>query len=116
MVRLQAVVFHASDWHRLAVFYKDVVALPLAEWNEDEKRAQFGASGTLLWVSQSQEGAVSGGITLDYLCENVDVEVARLAHNGLQPLGDIELNPEGYSYARYLDPEGNRFNLYSWGK
>jgi catechol 2,3-dioxygenase-like lactoylglutathione lyase family enzyme len=108
---LDHVYYWVTDMDRAVVFYRDVLALPLAR-RDGASWAVFDVGGRSLALHGAVDGhaVVPGGATAVLEVEDLDVAEAILAERGVRfaHQGDVA----GFArFASFHDPDGNTLQL-----
>jgi predicted enzyme related to lactoylglutathione lyase len=103
-------------------FYRDVVGLPVEQLFEIEQSVSFDLSGAKLVVYGGGVGALQpkgvdkNAFVPNLECDDLDATVAELEGRGVPFIAMPADNGEGYRLATFVDPEGNRIQLFEWAR
>jgi predicted enzyme related to lactoylglutathione lyase len=116
---LQLVV---EDWPIALEFYRDVVGLPIEQLFEHEQWVSFDLDGARLVVygggvaADRPKGLDRNAFIPNLECEQIEATVAELERRGVPFIARVSETAEGYRTATFVDPEGNRFQLFEWAR
>lgn len=103
-------------------FYRDVLGLPVEQLFEIEQSVSFELAGARLVVygggvgSIQPKGVDKNAFVPNLECEDIETTVADLESRGVNFIEPISENWEGYRLATFVDPEGNRIQLFEWAR
>lgn len=107
-----------EDWSMALEFYRDLVRLPLDQVAEEEQSASFDLGGTRLVISGGgtgcphPKGPAQNAFVPNLECEGIEQTVAELAARGVPFISPLAESVDGYKLATFVDPEGNRIQLF----
>ena len=111
-----------EDWPIAIEFYRDVLGFPVEQLFELEQWASFDLAGAKLVLygggvgSDRPKGLDRNAFIPNLECENIEATVADLESRGVPFIAPISDNGEGYRVATFVDPEGNRLQLFEWAR
>jgi predicted enzyme related to lactoylglutathione lyase len=111
-----------EDWPIAVEFYRDVLAFPVEQLFEVEQWASFALAGAKLVVyaggvgSDRPKGLDRNAFIPNLECDDIDATVADLESRGVPFIAPVADNGEGYKAATFVDPEGNRIQLFEWAR
>lgn len=109
-----------ENWAMAVEFYRDVVGLPVDQLFELDQSASFELGATKLVVysggvgSMQPKGVDKNAFIPNVECEDIDGTVADLEARGVPFIAPPTESGEGYRLATFVDPEGNRIQLFEW--
>ena len=109
-----------ENWAMALEFYRDLVGLPVEQLFENDEWVSFDTQGAKLVVygggvgSMQAKGADKNAFIPNVECEDIETTVAELEARGVPFIAPIADNGEGYKLATFVDPEGNRIQLFEW--
>ena len=109
-----------EDWPMALQFYRDVVGLPVEQLFELDEWVSFDIAGAKLVVYGGgvgflpAKGADKNAFIPNLECEDIEATVAELEERMVPFVAPIADNGEGYKLATFVDPEGNRLQLFEW--
>lgn len=107
-----------EDWPMALEFYRDLVGLPVEQVFEDEQWVTFETGGARLAIfgggtgSTRPKGADRNAFVPTIECEDLPSTVAALEGRGVPFVAPLNETAEGYRTATFVDPEGNRIQLF----
>ena len=107
-----------EDWPMALEFYRDLIGLPVEQVFEDEQWVTFETAGARLAIfgggsgSTRPKGADRNAFVPTLECEDLPGTVAALEARGVPFVAALSETAEGYRTATFVDPEGNRVQLY----
>jgi predicted enzyme related to lactoylglutathione lyase len=110
-----------EDWPMALEFYRDIVGLPIDQLFEPDQWVLFDVAGAKLAIypggygSTRPKGADRNAFVPTIECEDLEATVAELESRGVPFIAPIAANPDGYKLATFVDPEGNRVQLFEVG-
>lgn len=109
--RLQGVFLVANDIDAQAVFYEDVLGLPL-KFRDGQRWVQYDAGGARFALSSREEAQpAQAGLTPIYEVEDFEGIEAQATRAGGQVLGVRDMGDHG-AVMSLRDPEGNLFQMF----
>jgi predicted enzyme related to lactoylglutathione lyase len=111
-----------EHWAMALEFYRDIVGLEVDQLFEMEESVTFNLAGAKLVIygggagSLQPKGADKNAFIPNLECEDLDATVAELEGRGVPFIAMPDESPEGYRLATFVDPEGNRFQLFEWAR
>ncbi|MCB9453559.1 MAG: VOC family protein [Anaerolineaceae bacterium] len=119
--RKLSVTFHAQDFDRTLVFFRDTLGLALKHsWNDPHSRGAIFAAEDSAEVEffgppegQSQNQPSPSGMNIAFLVDDVDAHYARLMAAGVQLVEDIGDRPWGNRSFGIQSPDGLHVWLFS---
>jgi predicted enzyme related to lactoylglutathione lyase len=111
-----------EDWPMALQFYRDIVGLEVEQLFEIEESVTFNLGGAKLVVygggvgSLQPKGADKNAFVPNLECEDLAATVAELEARGVPFIATPDESPEGYRLATFVDPEGNRIQLFEWAR
>lgn len=109
-----------EDWPIALEFYRDLVGLPVDQLFEHEQWASFDLEGVRLVLygggvaSDRPKGLDRNAFIPNFECERIEATVAELERRGVPFIAGVSETADGYKTATFVDPEGNRFQLFEW--
>ncbi len=109
-----------EDWPMALQFYRDVVGLPVDQLFELDQWVSFDTPGAKLVIYGGgvshlpAKGADRNAFVPNVECEDIEATVAELEARGVPFVAPVTDNGEGYKLATFVDPEGNRLQLFEW--
>jgi predicted enzyme related to lactoylglutathione lyase len=107
-----------EDWPMALEFYRDLVGLPIEQVFEAEQWVTFEMAGARLAIfgggagSTRPKGADRNAFVPTIECEDLPGTVAALEARGVPFVAPLSETAEGYRTATFVDPEGNRVQLF----
>jgi predicted enzyme related to lactoylglutathione lyase len=107
-----------EDWPMALEFYRDLVGLPVEMMVESEQWVTFEMAGARLAIfgggsgSTRPKGADKNAFVPTIECVDLLGTVAELEARGVPFVAPFAETPEGYRTATFVDPEGNRVQLF----
>jgi predicted enzyme related to lactoylglutathione lyase len=111
-----------EDWPIALEFYRDLVGLPLEQLFEHEQWVSFDLEGVRLVLygggvaSDRPKGLDRNAFIPNFECEQIEATVAELERRGVPFIARVSETADGYKTATFVDPEGNRFQLFEWAR
>jgi predicted enzyme related to lactoylglutathione lyase len=111
-----------EDWPMALQFYRDIVGLEVEQLFELDQWVSFELTGAKLVVygggvgSMQPKGADKNAFVPNVECDDLDATVAELEARGVPFIAPPEENADGYRLATFVDPEGNRVQLFEWAR
>ena len=111
-----------EDWPMALEFYRDVVGLPIEQLFEIDQWVSFDLAGAKLVVygggvgSLQPKGVDKNAFVPNVECDDLDGTVAELESRGVPFIATTTDSGDGYRLATFVDPEGNRIQLFEWAR
>ena len=111
-----------EDWPIAVEFYRDVLGFPVEQLFDGEQWASFDLAGAKLVLygggvaSDRPKGLDRNAFIPNLECEDIYGTVAELEGRGVPFIAPVSDNGEGYRVATFVDPEGNRIQLFEWAR
>jgi len=111
-----------EDWPIALEFYRDVVGLPIEQLFEHEQWVSFDLDGAQLVIygggvaADRPKGLDRNAFIPNLECEQIEATVADLQRRGVPFIAAVSETADGYRTATFVDPEGNRFQLFEWAR
>jgi predicted enzyme related to lactoylglutathione lyase len=111
-----------EHWTMALEFYRDIVGLEVEQLFEVEEWVSFNLSGAKLVIygggvgSLQPKGADKNAFIPNVECDDLEATVAELEERGVPFIATPAESPEGYRLATFVDPEGNRIQLFEWAR
>lgn len=113
-MELNLINLKVRDWDKMVRFYQEVMGLPPAYLEPEDKYGQLDAGNIRLSLSSGGELPVSGSsrLTIQFQVNDLLAEIIRLESLGCE-FFDKQLDTgEAYRMAQFRDPEGNAIAIY----